>query len=156
LKGRAKIDVTEIRSGAAGSKSSRRASPAKGREESLNGKVCGRLVKRHQVNGLGRKIAENDASDTHGELGFSGRAILDTNEGCFAYNAFTGKRRVWGKLNLNLPFRAGFWHFAMERRRVARDQQTIAVHVRGDAGHCRVPFTGEREHAREFHFDSFV
>ena len=134
--------------------------PRQSREERegglLNGKVSRGLVKRHEIDCFGRQVAEDNTSNAHGELCFARCPVFDPHQRGFANYTFARKSRIWGKLNLNLPFRAGFRHLAVERSRITRYQHAIPVHVRSDARHSRVPFTWKREHAREFHFDSFV
>jgi hypothetical protein len=157
LKEQAKIDVTQIAIGAARLDIEPPRQSWEEREGGLlNGKVSGGLVKRHEIDCFRRKVTEDNASNAHGKLCFARRAVLDPDQRGLAYYTLARKGRVWGKLNLNLPFRAGFRHLTLQRSRITRDQDAIPVHVRCDARYSRVPFTREREHAREFHCDSFV
>jgi hypothetical protein len=135
---------------------SSRAVPRSSREGDLNWQACRRVLECHEIYRLRRKIAEDDASDTHGELSFASSTVLDTNQGGFANHALTRKSRVRRKFNLNLTFRAWFGHLSVQRQRVAGDQKAITMHVGRNARNRRVPLSGKRQHTRQFHFNSFV
>src|SRR3979411_858242 len=81
----------------------------------LDGKGAGsRLLKCHEVDSIGREVAEDNTSDAHGELGFPRGAILATNKRRIADHQLAGESRVRGKFHLNPALRARLRHIPLQ------------------------------------------